>query len=339
MIRVRRSGTATVAPERWPRSRRVGHWSSLFGEIALYAFVVLVATGAFLTVFFDPDMTQAGYDGSYGPLRGVPVSGAYASTLEISFDVRGGLLVRQIHHWAALIFIAAVCLQLMRMFFTGAFRRPAGRNWLIWVILLTLGMGAGLTGTILPDDMLSGGSLGLLQGVTQSIPMAGTRLTFWLFGGDFPGDTIIPRLYRLHVLLLPVGMAGLLALRSRLARRHGRVRSPVPVALCFATWAVLALLGTFAQVNPVPRRYLVLPGGRVRRTRPGVHRHAADLPRPRVPGTGGGRARARDRADRDEPGGRLHRDHRAGPAHRRLTHARCRASPGGRASGRPGVTP
>jgi ubiquinol-cytochrome c reductase cytochrome b subunit len=263
----------------------------LFAEIALYAFVVLVATGAFLTVFFDPDMTLVTYDGSYGPLRGVPVSRAYESALEISFDVRGGLLMRQIHHWAALIFIAAVCLQLLRMFFTGAFRRPRGPNWLVWVTLLVLGMAAGVTGTILPDDMLSGGSLGLIQGVTQSIPVAGTRLTFWLFGGDFPGNKIIPRFYWLHVLLLPAGMVCLLALRRRLLRRHGHSRFPGPAdsgrtgrvstisgragsgrrgradagrpgpfrtgpapgsaALCFATCGVLALLGTVAQVNPI----------------------------------------------------------------------------------------
>jgi ubiquinol-cytochrome c reductase cytochrome b subunit len=241
----------------------------LFAEIALYSFFVLVATGAFLTVFFDPDMTQVTYDGSYRPLRGVPMSEAYESTLAISFEVRGGLLMRQIHHWAALIFIAATCLQLLRMFFTGAFRRPRGGNWLIWMGLLLLGMATGLTGTILPDDMLSGGSLGLFQGVLQSIPVFGTDLTFWLFGGDFPGNAIIPRLYWPHVLALPVAMAGLFALRGRLVRRHGHSRFPGaaadagrpgpgrgrPVAgsaaLFFATCGVLALLGTVAQVNPV----------------------------------------------------------------------------------------
>jgi quinol---cytochrome-c reductase cytochrome b subunit len=227
---VKRSRRAAIVSRWWSRSVRADHWSFLFGEIALYAFGVLVATGAFLTVFFDPDMTQVTYDGSYGPLRGVPVSRAYESALAISFDVRGGLLMRQIHHWAALIFIAAVCLQLSRMFFTGAFRRPRVPNWLVWVTLLVLGMAAGVTGTILPDDMLSGGSLGLIQGVTQSIPVVGTRLTLWLFGGDFPGDAIIPRFYWLHVLALPAGMAGLLALRHRLLRRHGHSRFLSPAA-------------------------------------------------------------------------------------------------------------
>src|SRR5258708_22644594 len=179
--------------KRWLRHARADHWSILLGEIALYAFVVLVITGVFLTAFFDPDMKRVAYEGSYRPLRGVPVSKAYDSTLRLSFDVRAGLLMRQIHHWAALIFIAAVCFLLIRLFFTAAFRRPRGLNWLIWVVLLTLGMVAGLTGTILPDDMLSGGSLGLLQGVLQSIPVLGTHLTLSLFAGGIPGDRIIPR--------------------------------------------------------------------------------------------------------------------------------------------------
>lgn len=163
-------------------------------------------------------MTGVIYHGSYRALQGARMSEAYRSTLELSFEVRGGLLLRQVHHWAALSFVAAVCLLLLRRFFTGAFRRPRRLYWLIWVILLVLGMAAGLTGTILPDDMLSGGSLGLLQGVLESIPVVGTRLTLWLFGGDVPGHHIIARLYWLHVLVLPAVMTGLLVPLCHLAR-------------------------------------------------------------------------------------------------------------------------
>jgi ubiquinol-cytochrome c reductase cytochrome b subunit len=246
---------------RWSRQARADHWSFLFAQLAIYSFLVLIVTGAFLTVFFDPDMTQVTYNGSYGPLRGVPVSEAYASTLDISLDVRGGLLMRQIHHWAALIFVAAITLQLLRLFFTGAFRRPRGLNWLIWVTVLVLGMVTAWTGTILPDDMLSGGSLGLLQGVTQAIPLVGTSLTFLIFGDEVPGEEIIPRLYWLHILVLPAVLAGLFVLRHRLVRTHGHTRFPdafsgrasrgSAVALLLATCGVLALLGTFAQINPV----------------------------------------------------------------------------------------
>jgi len=249
------------------RRSQADHWSFLFSQIAVYSFAMAVVTGVLLAVFFKPSMTGVIYHGSYQPLNGVQMSQAYESTLHISFDVRGGLLMRQIHHWAALIFVAAVCLQLLRLFFTGAFRRPRGLNWLIWVILLVLGMAVGWTGGILPNDMMSGGSLGVLQAVLESIPVVGTRLMLWVFGGDVPGHDIIPRLFWVHA-LLPVAMAGLFALRRRLVRRHGHTRFAGPpgsgrlgslkrapaaaaVAMFFATCGVLALLGTLAQVNPV----------------------------------------------------------------------------------------
>jgi ubiquinol-cytochrome c reductase cytochrome b subunit len=265
--------TATDGPsmgsplKRMLRRTEADQWSFLFAQITLHSFIVLVVTGAFLTFFFDPDMTRTTYDGSYVPLRGVEVSRAYESTLELSFEVRGGLLIRQIHHWAALIFIAAICCQILRMFFTGAFRRPRRLTWLLWVGMLALAMAAGVTGTVLPDDMLSGGSLGLIQGVTQSIPVIGTDLAFLLFGGDIPGDDIIPRMYWAHILLIPLAIAGLFPVRRLLVSRFGRsrVREPRPghapadrrrrrlhsVALLLYTCGVLALLGALAQINPI----------------------------------------------------------------------------------------
>ena len=224
---LRSGGTQTVA--RLLRRGRADHWSFLFGQIAVYSFAVAVVTGVFLAVFFEPSMTGVTYHGSYHALNGVQMSQAYKSALHISFDVRGGLLIRQIHHWAALIFVAAVCLQLLRLFFTGAFRRPRGLNWLIWVSLLVLGMAVGWTGGILPNDIMSGGSLGVLQGVLESIPVVGTHLMLWVFGGDVPGHHIIPRLFWVHV-LLPVAMAGLFVLRRRLVRQHGHTRFAGPTA-------------------------------------------------------------------------------------------------------------
>ena len=230
------------------RRSRADRWSSLFGQVAVYSFVVTAITGVFLLVYYKPSMTQAVYHGSYRKLDGVPMSRAYRSTLDISFDVRGGLLMRQIHHWAALLFIAAVCAHLLRLYFTGGFRRPRWLNWLIWVTLLVLGMVAGVSGTILPDDLMSGGSLSVLEGVTLSIPVVGTHLVLWIFGGDFPGHVIIARAYWLHVAVLPVVMVALFAL----LRRRGRpVITPVSVIMFWFTCVTLAILGTFAQVNPV----------------------------------------------------------------------------------------
>ena len=231
------------------RRSRADRWSSLFGQVAVYSFVVTAITGVFLLFYYKPSMTQVTYHGSYRKLDGVPMSQAYRSALDISFDVRGGLLMRQIHHWAALLFIAAVCAHLLRLYFTGGFRRPRWLNWLIWVTLLVLGMVAGVSGTILPDDLMSGGSLGVLEGVTLSIPVIGTHLMLWIFGGDFPGHVIIARAYWLHVAVLPVVMVALFAL---LLRRRGKpVITPVSVVMFWFTGATLAFLGTFAQVNPV----------------------------------------------------------------------------------------
>ena len=122
------------------------HWSFMLGEIALWSFVILLLTGVFLTFWFKPSMAEVVYHGSYDQLRGIPMSEAYASTLEISFDVRGGLLMRQIHHWSAMLFIAAMFVHMMRVFFTGAFRKPRELNWMVGGLLLMLGILNGFTG-------------------------------------------------------------------------------------------------------------------------------------------------------------------------------------------------
>ncbi|MCB0914654.1 MAG: ubiquinol-cytochrome c reductase cytochrome b subunit [Actinobacteria bacterium] len=179
------------------------HWSFMLGEIALYSFIVILLSGTFLTFWFKPSMVEVIYDGSYAPLKGVEMSEAYASTLDISFDIRGGLLMRQIHHWAALFFVAAISVHLLRVFFTGAFRKPREFNWLIGVGLLTLALVAGFAGYSLPDDLLSGTGLRIAQGIMLSIPLVGTYLSWFVFGGEFPGTDIISRLYAVHILLVP----------------------------------------------------------------------------------------------------------------------------------------
>jgi ubiquinol-cytochrome c reductase cytochrome b subunit len=240
------------------RSFQFSHWSFMFGEIAVWSFVVLLVTGAVLMVFYDPSMAKVTYDGSYGPLRGLFVSNAFDSTMHLSLEVRGGLLIRQVHHWAALVFMAAVVAQLLRMFLTGAFRRPRTRQWLIWVTLLALGMAAGETGNALPDDLLSGGSLWLIMSVVQSIPVVGTWVFSLLFGPDFPGDRVIPLFYGVH-LLIAVVMAALLIAREVLQRRNGHSRfvASLPARrsarpmMALATAGMLIILGFGFQIAPI----------------------------------------------------------------------------------------
>jgi len=179
------------------------HWSFLLGEIALYAFIVLLLTGTFLTLWFKPSMAEVIYDGSYAPMRGIEMSEAFVSTLDLSFDVRGGLLMRQVHHWSALIFIAAMSVHMLRIFFTGAFRKPRELTWVIGVLMLVLGITNGFTGYSLPDDLLSGTGMRIIEGGMLAIPIVGTYLSSFLFGGEFPGEDSISRLYIIHVLLVP----------------------------------------------------------------------------------------------------------------------------------------
>jgi ubiquinol-cytochrome c reductase cytochrome b subunit len=258
------------------------HWSFLLGEIALYSFIVLVITGVYLTLFFDASMGEVTYNGVYQPLRGVEMSKAYASTLDISFEVRGGLFVRQVHHWAALMFAAAIMVHLARIFFTGAFRRPRETNWIIGSLLLILAMFEGYFGYSLPDDLLSGiGLRAALSSITLGIPVIGTWLHWALFGGDFPcggaGDNcnaagyIIPRLYALHILLLPGIILALIAIHLALVwfQKHTQFPGPgrtehnvvgVRVMPVFAvksgaffalTTAILGLMGGLLQINPI----------------------------------------------------------------------------------------
>jgi ubiquinol-cytochrome c reductase cytochrome b subunit len=247
------------------------HWTFLLGEIILYSFIILLLTGTFLTFWFQPSMTDVIYHGSYTQLRGVRMSEAYASTLHISFDVRGGLLIRQIHHWAADLFMAGIFAHMIRIFFTGAYRKPREVNYLIGITLLTLGLVEGLFGYSLPDDLLSGAGLRILEGVTQSIPLVGTYLAFFLFGGPFPGHLIIPRLYILHVLLIPGLILALVTahLFIMFLQKHtqmpgkGRTNENVvgaPTypyfmaktgAYFFFTFAAVTIAATFVQINPI----------------------------------------------------------------------------------------
>jgi ubiquinol-cytochrome c reductase cytochrome b subunit len=148
-------------------------------------------------------MTEVIYDGAYVPLKGAQMSIAYASSLDISFEIRGGMLMRQAHHWSALLFVAAAGLHMLRVFFTGAFRKPREINWLVGFMLFILGMAAGFTGYSLPDDLLSGNGLRIIDGMIKGIPVIGTTTSSFLFGGEFPGTEIVARLYGLHILLVP----------------------------------------------------------------------------------------------------------------------------------------
>ncbi|HEY7667787.1 MAG TPA: ubiquinol-cytochrome c reductase cytochrome b subunit [Actinomycetota bacterium] len=247
------------------------HWSFMLGEIALYSFVLLVLTGIFLSFFFVASPQETVYSGPYAPMQGRIVSAAYDSVLRLSFEVRAGLVMRQTHHWAALVFMAALIAHLIRVFFTGAFRKPRETSWILGVTLFAVGIAAGFTGYSLPDDLLSGTGLRIIYSAVLSIPFVGTWLAYLFFGGEFPAPELLSRLYVLHILLIPLALMALLGGHLSLVwlQTHTQFRAPgrsedtvegTPVwpkfalksiGLAFLTFAVLAGLGGLVQINPV----------------------------------------------------------------------------------------
>jgi ubiquinol-cytochrome c reductase cytochrome b subunit len=247
------------------------HWSFMLGEINLYAFIVLVGTGTFLAVFFDPNLSKVTYHGPYRLLDGALMSQAFASTMRLSFEVNAGLLVRQIHHWTALLFVAGICLHMGRVFFTGAFRKPREINWIVGMLLFWTALFEGFSGYSLPDDLLSGTGLRIAISVLLSVPVAGTWLSFLLAGGAYPAARLIERLFVVHVYLVPAAIATLIALHLAIVWRQKHAQFPgagrternvvgspfVPnyaaksIALFLAVIGVAAALGALVQINPI----------------------------------------------------------------------------------------
>ncbi len=246
------------------------HWSFMLGEIALYSFVILLATGVFLTLYFEPSQQQVVYHGSYLPLVGQKMSEAFQSTINLSFAVRCGLLMRQMHHWAANIFVGSIVVHMCRVFFTGGFRRPRELNWIIGVNLMIFAIFNGFLGYSLPDDLVSGTGIRISFSILESLP-GGSYIATWLFGGQFPGTLLIDRFFIIHVLILPAAIAGLLAAHLGLlvkqkhtafagngATEKNVVGAPMwPTFLAktngflFLVAGVTALLAATVQINPI----------------------------------------------------------------------------------------
>jgi quinol---cytochrome-c reductase cytochrome b subunit len=240
--------------------------------MALYSFVILVATGTYLALFFVPSTGETLYRGSYPLLQGAQVSEAYDSAVRLSLDVPAGLLLRQTHHWAALLFLVAIVLHLMRIFFTGAFRKPRELNWIIGVTLVALAILEGFAGYSLPDDLLSGMGLAIAYSVVASLPAIGGQVATLIWDGPFPGsESFVGRLYIVHVFVIPALLATLIGLHlAQIVRQHhaqfrgpGRkernvVGTPMwpgyalrSMGWLFAVAAVLVLLGGLVQINPI----------------------------------------------------------------------------------------
>ena len=249
------------------------HWSFLLGEVALYSFIVLVGTGVYLALFYEDSTAKVVYHGPYGPLQGQEMTHAYRSVLDLSTDVKAGLLIRQTHHWAANVFVAAIVLHLLRIFFTGAFRKPRDLTYYIGLSMLGLALLEGYLGYSMVDDLLSGMGLAIGYSVAMSIPFVGANLAELIWDGPFPGShAFFPRMYIVHVFIIPVLLFVLLSAHLALValKHHTQFRSeprqterklvgvptfpgqtPRSLGLFSAVAGLLFLLGGLVQINPI----------------------------------------------------------------------------------------
>lgn len=229
------------------------HWSFYLGEFALYCFLALVGTGIWLTFAYDDSQ-----------------NGAYASVLALANRTQPiGYIIRQVHHWAAVTFLAAILVHMGRIFFTGAFRRPRELNWCVGFTMLFLASFTGFTGYSLPNDSLSGTGLRIAESVALSVPFIGPWLASVFNGGEyFPGPLLLTHLYTLHVYYLPVIIGGLIALHLGMLiyQKHTQfTRDPHRVvgrrfwpdyalrtlAVLGATLAMLFLMASLFEINPI----------------------------------------------------------------------------------------
>ena len=265
-----RFGTATFVHHAL-RKAFPDHWSFMLGEINMYAFVVLLATGTYMAMWFDPGSREVVYNGPYDLLRGRTMSEAYDSVMQLSFSVNAGLLMRQIHHWAANIFLAGIVVHASRIFFTGAFRKPRELNWIVGTLLLFAAMFEGFTGYSLPDDLLSGLGLRIAISILQSVPVVGTYLLFFLQGGVWPSAVLLQRFFITHVFIMPALIALGVTVHLMMVWRQKHTQFPGPrrteenvigsplfplytfrsLALQFGVIAVCCVLGAFVQINPI----------------------------------------------------------------------------------------
>jgi ubiquinol-cytochrome c reductase cytochrome b subunit len=274
------AGVGNFVDERYGASKAVkgfarkifpDHWSFLLGEVALFSFIILLLTGTFLTFFFIPSAAAHTYEGTFAPAVGQRVSEAYSSTVDMSFDIRGGLLMRQMHHWSALIFVASITVHMFRVFFTGAFRKPRELNWVVGSTLALLAIIEGFAGYSLPDDLLSGTGLRIASSIILAIPVVGTYISFFVFGGEFPGEAFIPRLYTIHVLILPAIFLALITAHLFMVVLHKHTQYPgpgrtnnnvvgyplMPIYMAkaggffFIVFGITALLSAVFTINPI----------------------------------------------------------------------------------------
>jgi len=179
-------------------------WWWCLGGTPAYLFIVQAVTGVLLTFYYVPTPDHA-----------------YESVAAITSDIRFGWFLRSVHKWSANLMIIALLLHMMRVFFTGAYRKPREGNWMLGVMLLLLTLGFGFTGYSLVYEQLSFWGATVAGNILQAVPLVGPDLADFLRGGPTVGSNMLTRLFVFHIGALPTLMVVVLLAHLLLMRTHG----------------------------------------------------------------------------------------------------------------------
>jgi quinol-cytochrome oxidoreductase complex cytochrome b subunit len=187
-----------------PVPHHLKHWWWCIGGTPLYLFVVQVVTGILLAFYYQAS-----------------ASGAYESVRYITEEAAYGWFLRSLHKWAATLMIAAVVLHQMRVYFTGAYRKPREINWMVGMCLLLCTLGLGFTGYSLVYEQLSYWGATVGANISDSVPLVGPVLKRLLLAGEVYNQNTLSRFFMLHAAVLPFAMTGLIALHVTILRIQG----------------------------------------------------------------------------------------------------------------------
>ena len=181
-----------MVPLDWGLLRHIGaepvpyhlkKWWFCLGGTVLYLFVVQVVTGIALTFYYVPSPDEA-----------------YASVAAITHEVRFGWFIRSLHKWSAQFMIVALILHMLRVFFTGAYRRPRQLNWCIGFLLLGTTLTFGFTGYSLVYEQLSFWGATVATNLAEAVPFVGPFIAHFLRGGPEVGENTLTRFFILHII-------------------------------------------------------------------------------------------------------------------------------------------
>jgi len=188
------------------------HSTFFLGEMAAISFLILVVTGIYLGLIYTPSITEI-------TVGGLKLPEAFAS-VQLIESIPAANLIRNVHHWAAHVMIATLLLHAFRVYFTGTYRKPREITWVLGVVLLGMTLAAGFVGYALPWDAFAVTATGIGFGLARSIPVVGHLLSDLFFGGAFPSLGSLPRLYTIHVVVIPLSILGLMSLHLLLVLKQ-----------------------------------------------------------------------------------------------------------------------